>query len=799
MIKRVKLENWRSHKRTELEFGPGTNVLVGTMGSGKSSVMNAVCFGLFGTFPELQRREAKLEGIIMDRPSREEFARVEIEFEYKDKDYRVERLINRGTKTNTAKFHCGKEFVAGPKVSDVNEAIQSVLELNYDLFSRAVYSEQNQMDFFIRLNAGERKQKFDELLELDKYELVRKNAVSVQNTLKKLLEQKKQFFEEQKSSLKESDIESIRKEIAELNAKIRVKREEKEKAEKTVKELGEDVKNSREKRTKFKELSEKRIAARQAANSLDAEIELIEKEFGKVSGLKESEVEKKIEECDSLEKELRKQEREIAEIEAELRGEKAKNDSLKEENENAEKRLPEKISSHEDLKRESEIIRTKIDAVEKKKKELKERLVALREAEQKLGEKVKVNEAKEKEEKTSMELLGKKEPHCPLCKSELSEKSRAELAENAEKEIERLALDSEKARKESIEISGNVKEFEREIEEQEGEINTLMSVKALLSEQKKILDRIQENEEKVKKAEAKIKELNGKKAKLEAKGIAKKIEDCTKEKEIAKKQLEGIQKAVEAEKKKLELNETEKKLVELNFDEEKAISSERELEKLSEKLNSFDSEIRGIIELIGEKKKREEEIKEKKELLEKTAERVKTMEFALSKLAIFINSLKATQAELRESLVETINAAMDTVWPRLYPYRDFVSAKMEIDSGNYDLMVQAHNGKWQKIEGVLSGGERSAVALTLRIAFSLVLARNLGMLILDEPTHNLDSKAVEKLGDMMHEHLSGMVDQVFLITHNKQMEKAASAALYVLSRDKEKQGMTRAELLTVRD
>ncbi len=799
MIKRIKLENWRSHKRTELEFGPGTNVLVGTMGSGKSSVMNAVCFGLFGTFPELQRREAKLEGIIMDRPSREEFARVELGFEYKGKEYSVERLINRGTKTNTAKLYCEKEFLAGPKASDVNERIQSVLELNYDLFSRAVYSEQNQMDFFIRLNAGERKQKFDELLELDKYELVRKNAVNIQNTLKKLLEQKKQFLEEQKSALNESDIESIQKEISELNERIRAKREEKEKAEKTVKELDEKVKKNREKKTKFREWSEERVALRQAANSLDKEIERIEKEFGKISGLNENEVKKKIEECNSLEKELRKDEKEISELEAELRGEKSRNESLREENENAKKRLPEKVSSHADLKRESGFIRTKIEAAEKKKKELKEKLVLLRETEQKLGERVKVNEAKEKEEKVSVELLGKKEPHCPLCKSELSEKSRAELVENAKKEIEMLAEDSEKAKKENVKISGEVKECEKEIEEQEGEINTLMAVKALLAGQKNSLDRIQENEENAKKNMEKVKGLSEKKAKLEEKGIAKKLEECEKERGIAKKQIEGILKLKEAEKKKLELNETEKKLVELNFDEEKAIEQERELEKLGEKLNSIDSEIRGIIELIGEKKKRETEIREKKELLEKTAERVKAMEFALSKLGIFISSLKAAQAELRESLVETINAAMDTVWPRLYPYRDFVSAKMEISEGNYDLMVQAHNGRWQKIEGLLSGGERSAVALTLRIAFSLVLARNLGMLILDEPTHNLDSQAIEKLGDMMHEHLSGMVDQVFLITHNKEMEKAASAALYLLSRDKEKQGMTKAELLTVRD
>ena len=100
---------------------------------------------------------------------------------------------------------------------------------------------------------------------------------------------------------------------------------------------------------------------------------------------------------------------------------------------------------------------------------------------------------------------------------------------------------------------------------------------------------------------------------------------------------------------------------------------------------------------------------------------------------------------------------------------------------------------------MLSGGERSSVALALKISFSLVLARNLGILILDEPTHNLDETAVSKLSEMMREHLGGLVEQVFLITHNKEMEKAASASLYLLERDKEMEGITRAELLSIAD
>ena len=56
MIKKVELENWKSHHETSLEFEEGVNALIGTMGSGKSSVLEAIVFGLFGTLPSIKSR-----------------------------------------------------------------------------------------------------------------------------------------------------------------------------------------------------------------------------------------------------------------------------------------------------------------------------------------------------------------------------------------------------------------------------------------------------------------------------------------------------------------------------------------------------------------------------------------------------------------------------------------------------------------------------------------------------------------------------------------------------------------------
>jgi len=48
MIKRVRLKNWRSHYDTDLRFDEGTNVIIGINGAGKSSVLEAIFFALFG-------------------------------------------------------------------------------------------------------------------------------------------------------------------------------------------------------------------------------------------------------------------------------------------------------------------------------------------------------------------------------------------------------------------------------------------------------------------------------------------------------------------------------------------------------------------------------------------------------------------------------------------------------------------------------------------------------------------------------------------------------------------------------
>ena len=68
----------------------------------------------------------------------------------------------------------------------------------------------------------------------------------------------------------------------------------------------------------------------------------------------------------------------------------------------------------------------------------------------------------------------------------------------------------------------------------------------------------------------------------------------------------------------------------------------------------------------------------------------------------------------------------------------------------------------------------SIAALVLRIAFSLVLAPQLRLIVLDEPTHNLDSKGVSQLAMTLRDRIGDILDQVFIITHEEELMNAVT-------------------------
>ncbi|MBN2127459.1 MAG: AAA family ATPase [Candidatus Diapherotrites archaeon] len=673
MIKSIELTNWKSHQHSVLEFEKGTNVLIGVAGAGKSSVMDAICYALYGTFPSLNSKKVSISEVLMNKPIKAEEGKLKLCFEYNEKEYEIERTIYlKGV--NQANLRESGRIIAGPKPKEVNEKIIDLIKVDFDLFSRAIYSEQNNLDYFLRMTPMQRKQKFDELLQINKYEEARSNCLTAVNRLKKTNEERMKLIESQKKAFNE-------KELSMLEEKIKEK-------EKLINEIEKNSVELKEKEKTLKEKMQKNELKEKEFKELNNAVNLIK---GKT---------------DSAEKELMKAKKEVNE----------KNiDKIKEEM--------------------NELIKV-LELIPLKKKEIEKKL---NEKEEKYSMNLKECsgiEAKEKQLQESKNKLQEIGAECPLCRKPMEMHSKQELMQEIEKEAVKLKQEFELKEKELKKISEEKKELKKEIELISEKEKKLIEEKYELQEKISSFKLMQEKEKEVKELEEKKKEL-----------------------------MNAL--------KKTEFNEKE-------FNELK-----QEFYSLKEKINSKEKEISGEKELIQEMNKRINEMNEfRKSFTELELKAVHSKEMQ-EKLSVFMNSLKQTQNELRVVLIDSINSAMESIWPQVYPYKDFSSAKIIVNEGEYEVMVKNKENEFIRVEGILSGGERTAAAITLRIAFSLVLTQNLGWIILDEPTHNLDERSVKELAVMLKKHLPEIVEQVFVITHDNEMKNAATGKLYLLERKKE--------------
>jgi len=241
------------------------------------------------------------------------------------------------------------------------------------------------------------------------------------------------------------------------------------------------------------------------------------------------------------------------------------------------------------------------------------------------------------------------------------------------------------------------------------------------------------------------------------------------------------------------LSAAEQKLSGLKFDEGKYELARKESEAMRVEqarsetlLRSEEKQLALLLQMLEMEGNALQGLQQKQELAKKYAQAAQSM-------AIYKNSLSAVQSELRTLLVDEINQALSEVWPSIYPYGDYAGVRLEADEKDYRLLMQ--KADWAEVDAIASGGERACLCLALRIAFATVLTPDLSWLILDEPTHNLDSDAVLMLSEAINRKIPSIVEQTFVITHDTALGEAGEGAVFRLERDKSKNESTKIEKL----
>ena len=764
MIKSLRLLNWRSHADSTLSFRQGTNLLVGIMGAGKSSVLEAISFALYGTFPAIERRKMKLENAIRLNESK---AQVILEFQWDGDAYRIERTVERskkGTSSGAELYRNGSLLEHGQTA--VTEHVTSLVGADYDLFTRAIYSEQNNIDHFLNLDPSDRKKEMDSLLGLDRFELARASCINVLNKLRT----RRSAFEERFSRPRMTELEEKGKQLSESHASFLSTLASLSESESA---LSIELEALSAKFGEMKKEKEKWDSLERDCIRLSAMVESLTRELEGRSAdeARPAEIEKALSDLNSkkaqLQNEIAPGERRLAEISKET-------GSLEQMIRTAESNARKALSFRKEMEelsggKSAEELQLAQGSLEKEVLGMESELHSLR-----------------KEEKDVSELLPRLAGgllSCPLCSSPLGPEGLSHVKAEKESVLSR-------ARARISEIGSALALKKKEAEGISGRARKLM----LLSEKNASLEKEAATGpllERKKALEGSASELGGvRKAALAS------LEKITTDSEALRLEMLRLK---ETNSKHRQLAEAKAKMEALKAESRAAVFSAEAFEGLRQNLEALRlrkeknlSEKRALQSQIKMSGDALSSVKGELDSLRSLEASIRDIYSMEEQLSAYRQALLETQTGLRSEMSEAINSAMNEIWSIFYPYRNYHGLRLLVSEKDYVFEVN-DGGLWKGIESVASGGERACAALALRMSLAMVLTPRIGWLILDEPTHNLDSEAVETLSHALAFKVPQVVRQTFVITHDESFMGSDFASSLRLSRDKNNNGETKVE------
>lgn len=151
----LSLQNFRQHENTRITFANGLTGIIGTNGGGKSTLLEAIGFALYG----LSATRGKKESIRFSRAHPKAPVSVELEFELSGQPYRIERGIS------TAEMYIvGQPIPIADSVTAVNQLVQMKLGMSRDEFFSTFFTGQKELAVMASIGPTERGQFISRIL-----------------------------------------------------------------------------------------------------------------------------------------------------------------------------------------------------------------------------------------------------------------------------------------------------------------------------------------------------------------------------------------------------------------------------------------------------------------------------------------------------------------------------------------------------------------------------------------------------------------------------------------------------------
>jgi exonuclease SbcC len=719
------------------------------MGAGKSSILQAITFALFGSLPEVKSRDVKVTELI-NRQAKETNIKL---FFSKEQEYAILRNIDRKGAGNATVRDEQDQLIAGPKPTATTAFTNQLLKTDLDMFLRTVYAKQNEIDLFLKYTPSDRKKYIDELMKLNNFELARKHSTQLQNKIKVRLEESQKLLETTDKEKLATDINTLSLDITNLKESKQIASLHIEKASNNEAILKQQLAQLRIKKSNLDKLEQKLAMITSQIAQLKAKLkdttlvgnkqEIISKITSLQSKLVELKTSKSKAQIDLEKLEERKLilERQLAVLASKERELASRSEEVTRLSKEASEITTQRPSLEDDLKLAKE-----------KKEELTTSL-----------------QTKNIEVNNIIERLSELQTSdsCPVCTTELTKDVKKKLSDTRKRDI--IALNKAKS-----ELSAELASIEKELA-------TMEELAKKLNDLRERIKIIEKAKEEIASALSEKESINKNKIELEntistSKNNIKNSEET----------IENIQNNINSltEKKVLydskeELDLLEKEgvnvrtnLSELSFDSNKLLLVENQYTGALRKVQELVSKQQNVDLLLIEKHKRYSDLVEQQSKLASLLENISKGGSKIEFLSKFNNALLVTQESLRVDLISTVNEVMSSIWSDLYPYDKWSNIRLLASESDYKL--QLFDTEWVSVAGFASGGERMLAALALRIAFAKVLAPHLSLLILDEPTHNLDQKAIDTFLEILESKLSTYLDQVFIITHDLKLAEVGN-------------------------
>ncbi|MGE5831291.1 MAG: AAA family ATPase [Methanomicrobiales archaeon] len=156
---RLQMRNFRRYRHQDVVFRDGITGILGNNGTGKSTIVDAILFCLYGV------RETGLDYILSATAGRKDRAEVRLDFSVRGGEYQVVRSLGPQKRHDAQLNHNGRLMAKG--VSEVQEALKRIIRMGHADFRHTIFSGQRELLKLVDTTPEERKRWFRRVLGID--------------------------------------------------------------------------------------------------------------------------------------------------------------------------------------------------------------------------------------------------------------------------------------------------------------------------------------------------------------------------------------------------------------------------------------------------------------------------------------------------------------------------------------------------------------------------------------------------------------------------------------------------------